>query len=114
MISRAHFPWLPAEAGDDAPAAELPAVATAKITAEVPKLAMTARELAAATSLSVSTIAGLVRAGKGPPSFVVPGGRLRRFPVDGARQWVADLAEQSEPSQEPNRPTEIKGINRKE
>jgi excisionase family DNA binding protein len=60
--------------------------------APVPRLALTTQELAAAIGVSPGTITTMVRAGTAPPSMIIPNGRLRRFPVDGAREWLAERA----------------------
>lgn len=56
-----------------------------------------------ALGISVGTLNRLVQSGKGPPSFIVPGGRLRRFPTDAVRRWVNAQVEETEPLTAPAR-----------
>ena len=69
----------------------------------VPRLALTIHEVAMALSISVGTLNKLIQSGKGPPSFIVPGGRLRRFPTDAVRRWINAQVEGTEPLGEPAR-----------
>ena len=69
----------------------------------VPRLALTVHEVAMALGISVGTLNKLVQSGKGPPSFIVPGGRLRRFPTDAVRRWLNAQVGETEPSIESSR-----------
>lgn len=62
--------------------------------AEVPRLALSIRELATSLGVSARSVAGWVADGTGPPSFVQ--GRLRLFPLDTAREWLEQRARASE------------------
>ncbi|MCY2991316.1 MAG: hypothetical protein NTY19_26095 [Planctomycetota bacterium] len=84
--ARPMFPW---QKSATPPAAPPVATITA---APVERLAMTVGELAKAIGVSVGTVLAMSRRGDGPPSAVLPQGRLRRYPVDGVRRWLADLA----------------------
>lgn len=77
------YPWL--QKPNEQPAAPPP---PAQNIEPVPRLALTIHEVAMALSISVGTLNKLIQSGKGPPSFIVPGGRLRRFPTDAVRRWV--------------------------
>ena len=63
--------------------------------AEVPRLALSVRELATSLGVSERSLASWTKDGRGPPSCKV--GNLRLYPVDGCRQWLLDQArEESE------------------
>jgi excisionase family DNA binding protein len=87
-VPRIRYPWLASPQTHQAP----PPAAGAVTAAPVPRLALTTQELAAAIGVSPGTITTMVRAGTAPPSMIIPNGRLRRFPVDGAREWLAERA----------------------
>lgn len=90
------YPWL--QKPNEKPSAPPP---PAQNVEPVPRLALTIHEVAMALSISVGTLNKLIQSGKGPPSFIVPGGRLRRFPTDAVRRWVNAQVRESEP---PNKP----------
>ncbi len=83
-----RFPWKEAR---QAPAAPV-TVREPAIVAQVPRVALSGRGAAAALSISLSTMAALERNGDGPPSFVLPGGRRRLYPLDLLIRWAADQA----------------------
>ena len=56
-------PWLVTDGDEQAPAADRAPVPALPAVSAVPKLALTARELAAALGVSPSTVAGWLRAG---------------------------------------------------
>lgn len=58
--------------------------------ATVPRLALSARELAESLGVSERTVAGWVSDGTAPPSF--HRGRLRLFPVAAVQAWLLDQA----------------------
>ena len=91
------FPWL------QKPNEQLSAPPPAQNVEPVPRLALTIHEVAMALSISVGTLNKLTQSGKGPPSFIVPGGRLRRFPTDAVRRWVNAQVEETEPLSAPAR-----------
>jgi hypothetical protein len=70
------------------------------LVAPVPRVTLMPREAAQALGVSEGTLAGWFRARIGPPSFVVPGGRLRLYPVDGLREWAAAHARDDEQQQD--------------
>jgi excisionase family DNA binding protein len=95
------YPWL--QKPNEQLSAPPPPPPPAQNVEPVPRLALTIHEVAMALSISVGTLNKLVQSGKGPPSFIVPGGRLRRFPTDAVRRWVNAQVGETEPSIEPPR-----------
>ena len=70
-------------------------------------LALRPREAARALSMSQRTLELLVKAGNGPPCAVV--GRMRLYPIDGLRAWLAAKAQAptaQQPQAAPNAATE--------
>jgi excisionase family DNA binding protein len=92
------YPWQQ-KPKDQSPGPPSPA----QIVEPVPRLALTMQEVAIALSISVGTLNKLVQSGEGPPSFIVPGGRLRRFPTDAVRRWVNAQVGETGPPNEPPR-----------
>jgi len=84
------YPWKakPGPAGT----ATATAVAKPQIVAQVPRVCLSPREAAAALGISTGTLETLRRAGQGPPSFVLPGGRRRLYPVDLLIRYAAERA----------------------
>lgn len=62
-------------------------------TESIPRLALSSRELSESLGCSERTVSDWVKQGIGPPSFVQ--GRLRFFPIDTTRQWLAEQSRQA-------------------
>jgi hypothetical protein len=86
------LPWSIPRANQ--PAAPLPVPELR--TEPVPRLAISAAEVAAALGVGLSTLSAWQREGIAPPSIVIKGGRRRLYPVDSVRAWLRDLASKGE------------------
>jgi hypothetical protein len=89
MIARHGYPWQQSRTSGTATA---PAVRAPEIVSPVPRVTLSPREAAAALGISTGTLETLRRAGQGPPSLVLPGGRRRLYPVAGLVEWAAARA----------------------
>ena len=89
MNRQVSFPW---KTNRQAPADPAAAVRRPELVAQVPRVALDSREAAAALSVSLTTLESLRRGGSGPPSFVLPGGKRRVYPVRELIEWVSSLA----------------------
>lgn len=89
MIQQSRYPWKikPGTATSSSVAVRPP-----EIVAQVPRVCLSPREAAASLGVSTGTLETLRRAGRGPPSLVLPGGRRRLYPVDLLIRWAADRA----------------------
>lgn len=74
------------------PTFRLSPIVSPKLVAPVPRVALSPLETAQALGVSEGTLATWEREGTGPPSFVMPGGRLRFYPVTLLHEWAAARA----------------------
>ncbi len=89
MIQQSRYPW---KNKGTPGTATVPAVAKPTLVAQVQPICLSGHAAAAALSISKGTLETLERRGEGPPSFVLPGGRRRLYPVDLLIRWAAERA----------------------